>query len=73
MTALHSIKVATFVFLGFTFAPYGYLILGMISSATLGSYVGTRWRSHVPEGRFQTILKWIITVLALRLLLGTGL
>jgi len=73
MTALHSIKVATFVFLGFTFAPYVYLIAGMILSATLGSYVGTRWRSHVPEGRFRTILKWIVTVLAVRLLVDAAL
>jgi uncharacterized membrane protein YfcA len=73
MTALHTIKVATFVFLGFTFAPYAYLIAGMILSATLGSYVGTHWRSRVPEARFRTILKWIITMLALRMLLGVGL
>lgn len=73
MTALHTIKVATFVVLGFTFSPYLYLIGGMILSATLGSYVGTHWRSRVPEGRFRTILKWIITILALRMLVWAGL
>jgi uncharacterized protein len=73
MTALHTIKVATFVFLGFTFTPYVYLIAGMILSATLGSYVGTHWRARVPEGRFRLVLKWIVTVLALRMLVGAGL
>lgn len=73
MTALHTIKVATFAALGFTFAPYVYLIAGMILSATLGSYAGTHWRSRVPEDLFRRILKWIITALAVRMILRAGL
>ena len=73
MMALHTIKVATFLFLGFTFAPYAYLVTGMILSATFGSYVGTQWRSRVPEARFRMILKWVVTVLALRMLAAAAL
>ena len=73
MTAVHVIKVSTFFLLGFAFAPYLYLMAGMILSATLGSYVGTRLRTRVPEARFRVILKWVITFLALRMVLGVGL
>ena len=73
MTAVHVIKVTTFFLLGFAFAPYLYLMAGMILSATLGSYVGTRWRARVPEALFRKILKWVITLLALRLILRVGL
>ena len=40
MTAVHVIKVSTFFLLGFAFAPYLYLMAGMIVSATLGSWGG---------------------------------
>ena len=53
MTAVHIIKVSTFFLLGFAFAPYLYLMAGMILSATLGSWVGTRWRARVPEALFR--------------------
>lgn len=69
MTALHFMKVVTFGLLGFAFGPYLFLITGMIVAAALGSYVGTCWRSRVPERRFRTVLKWLITLLALRMML----
>ena len=72
MTAVHIIKVSTFFLLGFAFAPYLYLMAGMILSATLGSWVGTRWRARVPEALFRTILKWVVTLLALRMVLRVG-
>ena len=72
MTAVHIIKVSTFFLLGFTFAPYLYLMAGMILAATLGSWVGTRCRSRIPEALFRKILKWVVTLLALRMILGVG-
>lgn len=72
MTAVHVIKVSTFFLLGFAFAPYLYLIAGMVLSTTLGSYVGTALRARVPEAMFRTILKWVVTLLALRMVLRLG-
>ncbi len=70
MTLLHLLKIVTFGFLGFSMTPYLPLLAGMVVSATLGSWVGTRLRSRVPEARFKTILKIALTLLALRLISG---
>ncbi len=72
MTAVHVIKVSTFFLLGFAFAPYLHLIAGMVVSTTLGSWVGTRLRARVPEALFRTVLKWVVTLLALRMILRLG-
>ena len=69
MSLLHALKLATFGFLGFSLTPYLPLMAGMIVSAFLGSWAGTRLRSKVPEGRFRKILKIALTLLALRLIL----
>jgi uncharacterized protein len=68
MTVMHLLKVMLFGFLGFAFGPYLLLIAGMIVSATLGSYAGTRVRGYVPEELFKKGLKILITVLALRMI-----
>jgi uncharacterized membrane protein YfcA len=69
MTALHLIKVLTFGLLGFVFSPYAPLIIGMIVSVSLGSYVGTRIRSKVSEETFLKLFKAAVTLLALRMIL----
>jgi uncharacterized membrane protein YfcA len=68
MTVLHTLKVISFGVLGFAFGPYWVLILGMIVAASLGSYVGTKVRGHVPEEIFKTGLKILITVLSVRMI-----
>ncbi|MYF17682.1 MAG: hypothetical protein F4215_09940 [Gemmatimonadetes bacterium] len=62
-------KILTIGFLGFVFAPYWKLVIGMIASASLGSYLGTLIRGRVPEHYFRVLLKWLITLLALRMIL----
>ena len=71
MTILHIIKVLTFGLLGFVFQPYLILIAGMIVSATLGSYAGTRLRLTISEELFKKILRIILTLLALRMFYRT--
>ncbi|MEM7583346.1 MAG: sulfite exporter TauE/SafE family protein [Acidobacteriota bacterium] len=68
MSLLHLLKLVAFGAIGFSLAPYVPLLAGMIVSATLGSWVGTRLRSRVPEARFRKILKIALTLLALRLI-----
>lgn len=68
MTILHGLKALTFGFLGFSYLPYGKLLAAMILAVTLGSWAGTLLRQKVPEQRFRGILKWLLTLLAARLL-----
>lgn len=73
MTIMHLLKVVTFGLLGFSFSPYLQLVAGMTAGAILGSWVGTRLRSHVPERVFRHAVRVLITLLAMRMLLdGLG-
>ena len=68
-TISHALKIIAFGLLGFAFSPYASLLVGMILSVTLGSYVGTRLRGKVPEKPFRQALKILLTILALRMIL----
>ena len=71
MVSIHVLKLLVFVSAGFVFAPYVPLITGMVLAVVLGSWVGTRFRGHVPETALRRILKGVITILALRMILGS--
>ena len=73
MTSMHLLKVATFGLLGFAFAPYLQLMLGMVVGASLGSWAGTKVRGRVPETWFRHGVRVLITLLALRMLILGGL
>jgi len=60
--------VTLFGILGFAFSSYLLLMAGMIVGATLGSFVGTKVRGHVPEEMFKKGLKILITLLAIRMI-----
>ncbi len=70
MTLVHLLKVITFGLLGFAFAPYLPLMIGMILAVTAGSYVGTRLRHKLPDALLKKLLKALITLFALRMILG---
>lgn len=69
MTLVHLSKVITFGLLGFAFASYLPLMGGMIVAVTAGSWAGTQLRHKVPEQALKTVIKWLVTLLALRMLL----
>ncbi len=69
MTLNHAIRVAAFVALGFSFAAWWPLLSGMIVASVLGSWVGTRLRYLVPQMNFQRLFRWMVTLLALRMIL----
>lgn len=69
MTLNHAIRVAAFIALGFSFAAWWPLLSGMIVSSILGSWVGTRLRHLVPQMNFQRLFRWMVTLLALRMIL----
>lgn len=70
MIAIHVFKLVAFAVAGFVFAPYWSLIGGMMLAVVLGSWVGTRLRGHLPEAALRRTLKWLITLLAVRMIVG---
>ena len=68
MTLNHILRLIAFVAIGFSFAPWWKLTLGMIIAGVLGSWIGTRLRSCVPQLNFQRIFRWMVTLLALRMI-----
>lgn len=67
-TVLHAVKVAAFVFAGFSFAAWWQLTLLMIAGSAAGSWCGARWRNAIPEVLGMRILKYGISLLALKML-----
>lgn len=68
MVIQHTIKLIVFAALGFAYGPYVPLIAVMIASGFLGSYLGKRILVGLTDDRFHTILKLLLTLVALRLL-----
>ncbi len=68
MTIQHGIKVIAFGFLGFAFGEYAVLMVLMVTSGLLGTFVGRKVLAKTGDERFQMILNGILTLLALRLL-----
>lgn len=68
MTLKHALKVAAFGALGFAYLPWLPLVGLMIVSGFLGTVVGRQIVNRMPEARFRTAFKILLTVLALRLL-----
>jgi uncharacterized membrane protein YfcA len=66
-TFTHLTKVVLFALLGFSFTEYWQLIVGMSAAVIVGALIGTRLRYQVPEALFRHILKWLLTLLALRM------
>lgn len=67
MATGHITKLVAFGLLGVTLAPYAPLMLAMIVTAALGSWVGSRVLDRMPERLFRIILQALLTVLGLRL------
>lgn len=68
MCLSHVMRLSAFVALGFSFAPWWPLVVAMIVAVTAGSWVGTRLRNRVPQINFQRWFKWLVTLLALRMI-----
>ncbi|MFY8113295.1 MAG: sulfite exporter TauE/SafE family protein, partial [Rhabdaerophilum sp.] len=68
MTAQHLLKVLAFSLIGVALVPWLPLIAAMIVSGFIGTVMGTRLLEKMPERLFQTILKIVLTLIALDLL-----
>lgn len=71
MSISHLIKLALFGVIGFNFAEYWPVMLAMIVAVIAGTWVGTRLRQRVPNEQFKLALKWLLTLLAIRIILQT--
>ena len=68
MTITHIVKITLFGLLGFSFFSYWKIIAGMSLGVILGAYIGTHLRYKVAETYFRPIVKWVLTLLALRII-----
>lgn len=68
MTAQHALKVVAFGFVGIALVSWLPLIATMIASGFIGTVMGTRLLEKMPEKLFQTVLKVLLTLIALDLL-----
>jgi len=68
MTLNHTIRLAAFLAIGFSFAPWWKLLSGMVLAGIFGSWVGTQLRSFVPQLDFQRLFRWLVTLLAARMI-----
>ncbi len=68
MSLNHLLRFAAFAALGFSLAPWWQLVAGMVVAGISGSWLGTRLRRRVPQADFQRWFRWLVTLLALRLI-----
>jgi uncharacterized membrane protein YfcA len=71
MTAQNVLKAIAFSALGFAFAPYLPLVVAMIASGGIGTLIGGRLLSSLPEDKFRLGFKIVLTLVALNLLRET--
>jgi len=68
MTFQHGLKAFVFSFVGFSFSQWAGLMVAMIISGALGTFIGLKVLKRIPAQHFIKVFKWIVTLLALRLL-----
>ncbi|ADM08897.1 putative orphan protein [Parvularcula bermudensis HTCC2503] len=69
MVAQHGLKSVVFALAGFLYAPWLPLIVLAVTASYGGTLVGERLLRRLDEGKFRRGLKWILTGLAVILIL----
>ena len=68
MTFFHTLKLVAYLALGFVFMEYWQLIVLMSISAVIGSWLGVRLRHRMPMAWLKGAMPWILTVIALQVM-----
>ncbi len=68
MTLNHSMRLLGFLVIGFSFASWWQLVSGMVVAGILGSWIGTWLRRFVPQANFHKWFRWLVTILAARMI-----
>ena len=63
----HGVRVIAFSLLGVAFASWWEVIVAMSAGSVAGSWLGTLLRKRVPAANFFAIFRWMITLLAVRM------
>lgn len=69
----HVSKILVFGVAGFAFPDYAELLVAMCAMVVLGTWIGSQLLEYVSELWFRRIFKTVLTVVALRLVVGEGL
>ena len=64
----HGVKVIAYLVTGVALYQYLPHIVVLFVGAWLGTFIGTRLLKKITDDRFKTILKWVLTLLAIRLI-----
>ena len=73
MAFQHGVKVIAYLVAGVQLHQYAGHIVVLFCGAWLGTFAGTRLLKKITDKRFKVMLKWVLTLLALRLLFTNGL
>lgn len=69
VSMVHVVKIIMYAMMGFVFADYWQVILLMIVSAVIGSWVGTKLRHQVPMHWLKRALPYLLTIIAIKLII----
>jgi len=72
MAFQHGVKVIAYLVAGVQLYKYMPHIVVLFVGAWLGTFLGTRLLKKISDDRFKTLLKWVLTALAIRLILLNG-
>lgn len=67
LSVQHILKAIVFESAGFDLSPWIWLILAMIASGAVGTWIGLHLLRRLPAQHFQTAFKVVLSLLALRL------
>jgi uncharacterized protein len=73
MVAQHGIKIIVFGALGFAFGDWAAVIAAILVSGFAGTVIGTHYLRRMPEVHFDRGFKFILTLIAVYLLIAAGL
>ncbi len=71
MTIQHIIKVIVFGFIGFSFGEYFHLIIIMVLSGFLGTYIGKKVLINFGTKYFKVVLNIILTIISINLIINS--
>jgi len=72
MAVQHGVKVVAYMVAGVQLYQYLPHVVVLFIGAWLGTFLGTHILNNFSDERFKLMLKWVLTILALRLILLNG-
>ena len=72
MAIAHVAKMVVFGVVGFTLGAYIPLMVAMVAATVAGNWAGGRLLDVIPEKTFRIVFKVLLTLLAVRLLIGSA-